>query len=229
MSFLFNDSVICVCCKERKQKYSFEFIHKSIGICSDCLSFIEPVPHDNPIETLENVDFLISGYYYTDAIKELVHKYKFNSEYSLGYLFSKMLYKRIFDIAQIYKYDFITCIPISSKRFKIRGFDQSQLIATEISKLLNIPYLDCVYKKRHTIAQSTLKRRDRIKNINDAFVADKRKVENKNILLFDDIYTTGLTMNECAKELRNKGASSVCGLSFATIQKNPHKSRIYFG
>ena len=216
---IFNDnSIICVCCKERIQKYDIETYVNNIGICSQCFEKLEPVPINNPMQGRKFVNYVITGYYYNDIIKTLIHRYKFGSEYAFSKLFASILFERIKNIPELYSFDFITSIPLSRLRFLERGYNQSELIARELSKLLNIRYEICVHKKRHTKAQSSLKTKNRFTNIKNAFIADSKRVENKRILLFDDLFTTGSTMNECAKELISKGARNVAGIALSTTR-----------
>ena len=217
---LFNDkTIICVCCKERYHPCMISISSKNIGICSECFKKIEAVPLFNPIEGVGNVSYYISGYYYNDQMKHLVHRYKFGSEYALSDLFSKMLYERIKDITELHDFDFITSVPISRKRLLSRGFNQAELIAKNISSMLQIPYVNCLHKCRHTIAQSILKKRKRADNIRGAFLADSERVYNKKILLVDDIITTGSTMNECAVELFSKNAQFIAGISLSITKR----------
>ena len=173
----------------------------------------------NPIEATKNINYYICGYYYNDTLKSLIHRYKFGGEYALSELFSSMLYDRIKDIKELHDFDFITSVPISRQRFKAREFNQAELIAKQISNLLNIPYVICIHKHRHTLPQSLLKRNMRKENIRGAFIADYERVKEKRILLVDDVVTTGSTMNECAKELLSKDADFVAGVSLAITRR----------
>lgn len=219
MNFFSDGSIICASCKQRFSPSIISISVKNIGLCRECCKLIEPVPLFNPMEGSKNVKFYICGYYYDDVIKKLIHRYKFNSEYSFGDLFSEMLYERIKDIPELRNFDFITSVPISRRRLFSRGYNQSELIARTVSEKLDIPYTRCIYKHKHTLAQSLLKKNRRITNIKGAFIADTKRVANKKILLFDDIITTGSTMNECAGELYDKGAYFVAGLSFAVTRR----------
>ncbi len=219
MSILNDGTIICVCCKERFNPRHIEKSFNNLGICSECFKKIEPVPMFNPIEGIGNVNYYISGFYYNDTMKSLIHRYKFGGEYALADLFSTMLYERIKDISELYEFDFITSVPISRKRFLTRGFNQAELIARKVSEMLDIPYVICIHKSRHTIAQSVLKKKKRADNIRGAFIADSERVRGKRILLVDDIITTGSTMNECARELFSKNAEFIAGISLAIVKR----------
>lgn len=104
-------------------------------------------------------------------------------------------------------YDIIITVPISKQRKKERGYNQSYLIAKEISKIIKVPVeRKILYKVKHTVPQSTLNKEQREENAKGVYkVSNITKLYNKKILLIDDIYTTGNTLNECANILIKKG------------------------
>ena len=105
------------------------------------------------------------------------------------------------------KYDIIIIVPISNKRKRDRGYNQSELIGKEISKIIKVPIEKKVlYKIKNTAPQSTLNKKQREENAKGVYKAQNiTKIYNKKILLIDDIYTTGNTVNECANTLIEKG------------------------
>lgn len=105
------------------------------------------------------------------------------------------------------KYDIIIVVPISRQRNKERGYNQSYLIAKEISKIIKVPITyKTLYKIKNTVPQSSLNKKQREENAKGAYRANNiEKIKNKKILLLDDIYTTGNTVNECASALIQKG------------------------
>ena len=118
---------------------------------------------------------------------------------------NKIIRKKIFE--NIKKYDTIVPVPISSKRQKERGYNQSLLIAREIAHKTNLELMNnCLIKTKNIIEQSKLNKEDRAQNIYGVYeLKNKQLVENKKILLIDDIYTTGSTVNECANILIQNG------------------------
>ena len=105
------------------------------------------------------------------------------------------------------KYDIIVVVPISKKRKKERGYNQSELMLKELSNILNVKvYNNVLYKIKNTIPQSSLNKKQREENAKGVYKAiNCNKIKNKKILLFDDIYTTGSTINECARILVQNG------------------------
>ncbi len=110
-------------------------------------------------------------------------------------------------------------VPVSldKKREKWRGFNQSEEIAKEITKYFKISLeTDCLIKTRKTQPQIELKAKQRQKNIKGAFFCkNKEKIRKKKIFLIDDIYTTGSTLEECAKVLKESGAQEIWGVVVA--------------
>ncbi len=104
-------------------------------------------------------------------------------------------------------YDIIVVVPISKQRKIERGYNQSYLISKEISKILNIPIgRKILYKIKHTVPQNSLNKLQRGENAKGVYnVKNAYKLYGKKILLIDDIYTTGNTLNECAKLLIENG------------------------
>ena len=214
-------SKICLYCKERNNTDNMEFVVDEIGVCKTCAKGLYPVLSVLPFEGTQSIECVFSPFYYRGMIKTLIQRYKFHGEWKICELFAKLIYDYIKDCEVLDGIDFITAIPLNHKRFNERGFNQSQLMAQSLSKLLKMPYIECVYRNKYTLRQSTLSRYDRRINTRNAFLADDQKVRGMRILLVDDIFTTGATMNSCAEEVKNKGAKSVIGLALA-IRK--HKS-----
>jgi competence protein ComFC len=113
-------------------------------------------------------------------------------------------------------------VPLDNKKLKLRGYNQSEEIAKELSKILQVPMLsDILIKIKHTNPQMELSKLEREKNIQGAFairaggVSDTPPISGKKIFLVDDVYTTGSTMEECAKVLRKAGAKEVWGIALA--------------
>ena len=114
--------------------------------------------------------------------------------------------------------DLILPVPLSMRRFRERGYNQSDLIAKPIADCFDIHYSSsCIWRIRDTHSQVGLNAEERKNNIANAFKADKKICDGKVILLVDDIATTGATLNECAVALNKAGAAEVFCFSVAWV------------
>ena len=120
-------------------------------------------------------------------------------------------------MTSIKQYDIIIPVPLHKKRRKKRGYNQSELIAKELSKKLNIQlHRNILYKCINNPPQSSLNQEERKHNIKNAYILKNKKlINNKNILVFDDIYTTGNTVNECSKLLKSAKVNNIGVLTIA--------------
>jgi ComF family protein len=111
--------------------------------------------------------------------------------------------------------DLIFPVPLHVKRLRQRGFNQAGLLAKAFGHLVGLPVLfQVLTRKSWTEPQTRLNREERLKNVRDAFrVTDIGKVKSMRILIIDDVFTTGTTLNECAKTLKRAGASEVHALT----------------
>ena len=157
------------------------------------------------IENLQDKYFqnLLYCFKYEGIIRKQILNYKFNEKSYLYKTFVNFLIKNE-KFVEIFKTcDTIIPVPISKKRNKERGYNQSLLIAKEISKILKIPYVNnCLIKTKNVIEQSKLNKEERQKNIYGVYeLRNLDIIRNKTILLIDDIYTTGNTVNEASRIL----------------------------
>jgi ComF family protein len=111
--------------------------------------------------------------------------------------------------------DVILPVPLHLKRLRQRGFNQSGLLAKVLGRRVGLPVrYDVLVRKVSTEPQTRLNRLQRLANVKDAFhVPDRGTVEGRCVIIIDDVYTTGTTLNECAKTLKTAGASAVHALT----------------
>lgn len=167
---------------------------------------------ENSLEEEKFFEELIYIFKYEGQIRELILDYKFNEKSYMYKTFVNFLLKNKKIFENIKKYDKIIPVPISKKRYKERGYNQSLLIAKEIS--MQISYEtnnniklelvnNCLIKTKNIIEQSKLNKEDRQHNIQGVYTLKNGSIlTNKSILLIDDIYTTGSTVNECSRVLQ---------------------------
>jgi len=108
-------------------------------------------------------------------------------------------------------------VPLHQKRVRERGYNQSGLLAKELGKLTSLPVVgDCLIRQRHAPPQTkTLTVTERRSNVANAFTCRDRRLQDKQVLLIDDVSTSGATLNACAAVLKADGAISVWGLVLA--------------
>ncbi len=148
---------------------------------------------------------------YEGQVRKLILDYKFNEKSYLYKTFVNFLLKNEKIFENIKKYDKIIPVPISKKRNKERGYNQSMLIADEIANKTNLELVNnCLIKTKNIIEQSKLNKEDRQQNIQGVYsLQNERLITNKKILLVDDIYTTGSTVNECCKILQQANPKTI--------------------
>ena len=148
---------------------------------------------------------------YEGQVRKLILDYKFNEKSYLYKTFVNFLLKTEKIFENIKKYDKIIPVPISKKRNKERGYNQSMLIAEEIANKTNLELVNnCLIKTKNIIEQSKLNKEDRQQNIQGVYsLQNERLITNKKILLVDDIYTTGSTVNECCKILQQANPKTI--------------------
>ncbi|MBQ1310567.1 MAG: ComF family protein [Blautia sp.] len=154
---------------------------------------------------------------YDDMWKKSIEEYKFRGarEYSEFYARCMVLYGQ--EMISAFRPDFLCGVPMYWKKQRQRGFNQSVLLAEKISQQTSIPVnKKAVVKIRPTKAQKTLGRRERRRNLEEAFRVTER-LHGERILLVDDIFTTGSTVDALASALRKNGASRVAFLTLCIV------------
>ncbi len=166
---------------------------------------------DNYSEISSYFDEHLYIFGYAGEVRKTILSYKFKDKSYIYKTFVNFLKKNLKMCLQIKKYDIIISVPISKKRYKQRGYNQSSIFAKDIARELEIEYLENVLiKAKDNIAQSLLNQDEREANVKNVYnVLHTEKIINKNILIVDDIFTTGATLNECSRVLKNVGAGNI--------------------
>jgi len=154
---------------------------------------------------------------YEETLLDVIHLFKYHGKISVGETLGRMMARTSYDSLVIGDYSLIMPVPLHPKRLRERGFNQSLILARQISKIFSIP-LDFITLRRkiRTEAQVNLSRQKRVDNVKGAFeVAGRNGIEDKKILLIDDVYTTGSTAKECSEILMQNGAEEVAVLTLA--------------
>jgi ComF family protein len=225
----------CHCCEK--------FLDKGKqGICSDCLSeihWIEPpfcsvcgTPFiSKEVRSHPCGSCLTKRKYFTMAralgayegpLQEAIHRWKYQGKTTLTPFFVKWMVEGLYRYWDPNLIDLLVPVPLHTQRLRERGFNQALLLVKELSHRTGIPYRKrALQKVRPTIPQVNLSGVERAKGVRGSFhMIGKEELEGKSILLVDDVYTTGATVNECSKVLLAGGAERVDVLTLAHALKN---------
>lgn len=194
-----GEGYLCGKCEKELKKY--EVIEESIN---------------NNILNKERIDKMYI-FKYTELVRNLILQYKFNDKAYLYRTFCEFIVKnkKVFDF--IKSYDIIIPVPIHKARMRERGYNQSELIAKELAKKLELKvYTDVLIKIKNNKVQSTLSSKEREINTKNVYkLVNLEKIYNKRVLIFDDIYTTGATINSCIEEVKKANVKKIGILTLA--------------
>lgn len=222
LNLIFPEGYSCINC-------GIEIFDQSKGFCENCLKSLtyingkvcyhcgDPLVSDGDYcKRCKGkkfiVDRAIAPFTYKGIIKNLIFKLKYQGAKYLAKPLSNFMIEKFNTINLTY--DYIIPIPLCSKRFKQRGYNQSLLLAQNIDKQKIMD--NNLIRIKETQEQANLTATSRKKNMIGAFkLKDKKLVKDKIILLIDDVYTTGATTDECAKILKQANAKAVYVLTLA--------------
>ncbi len=197
-SLPFNDKKICQKCGEK--------ITSLANFCLNCKNNAD-----------RGFDKARAPFLYQEPITATIHKLKyFNGKYLADYLNSFLIDEYVLSG---WKADLVVPIPLHEKRLKSRGFNQAELLCEGFNKKLNLPVsVNNFVRIKDTPTQTELTKKEREINLQNAFkVVDKSVFKNKSILLIDDVFTTGSTMEEASFVLKKADAKSVYTLTLAHV------------
>ena len=234
---LFPENLTCFNCgKELKQNEKFlcEFCKNDVDIIKHCCKIC-----GNPINSQTEIcddcknnkrtfDKAISPFEYSKTAQNLIYKLKYNKEKYIAKVFAKPLFD-CFNKNNLEKIDIVTCIPLSKKRKKERRFNQAEVIAREFVKELNEEIKEnynLVERIKDTPTQTNLTKTQRHENLKNAFklVCNKKEIKDKNILIVDDVFTTGATMDELSKILKRAKCGKIYCLTVCHTNLNRYKN-----
>jgi len=177
-------------------------ILSELGICDSCRS--------NP----PAFKALRSAAAFGGPLRNAIHHLKYHQDIALAESLSEILYQKITETK--WHFDLITSVPLSKERMKERGYNQSSMLAFPLALRLQKPFIEkAIERTRNTHSQVGLNILERRENVRDAFTASPKYVENKSVLIIDDVATSGATLRACAQALRNAGAVTIYGLTLA--------------
>ena len=192
----------CDCCGE-----VFDPLSYSAPTCARCRA---KTPHFRAARAM---------FHFDGPLRAAIHRLKYRQKSALAPRLAPFLERAFREDAYLSVFDpqLLVPIPLHRARLKKRGFNQSSLLAQQLSPLLGVPSREILRRTRNTPPQVTLKGKERADNVKGAFVATQNASEwqGARVLLIDDVFTTGATLGEAAKTLRLAGAGEVCALTLA--------------
>ena len=229
LNFIYPRNIYCILCNipiDRDEKYSIchdcksklEFIRGRV--CKQCGRTLNPLYiMDRCDECLDNSYFYkraISCLEYDDLSKKIIFDLKYHKKRYISYHIAEIIYDRLKE-SDIY-FDIIIPIPLYGDKERERSFNQASIIGKYIGRMGEVDVDDkTLIRARNTISQNKLTKEERRENLDGAFdVINRNNIINKNILLIDDIFTTGATINECSRILLENRARNVYAATFAT-------------
>ncbi len=161
----------------------------------------------------------ISAAVYANNVRKAIHRFKFRGRTQYAPTLAYFLHRAVSDEPD---FDLITWAPTSALRKFSRGYDQSELLARQLGKRMGIDVKRGLKKFKHTKRQSALSAEKRCENVRGKYRAYENIVNNKRILIVDDVRTTGATMNECVDTLLRGGARDCVAVTVARTEKNQY-------
>lgn len=200
---------------------------EGVYLCQDCKAILDI--SQMPAYLTDKKSTKLDGLYFPLAYKErpltrkLIHFFKYKPYYlkDLAETLSSLITDHFALSGQnlefLRKNSILIAVPMDRKKLKERGYNQSEELAKKLSEKLFIPLIsNNLIKIKTTRNQMELTKEDRLWNLTDAFsIRNSTEIKDKKIILVDDVYTTGATMYECAKILRQAGAQEVWGVVIA--------------
>lgn len=193
------------------------------GLCESCREKLRPAtPGGRP--GFGWIEDMRCAYAYDGPARDMVRKMKFHGEYDLPVrLFSEEMRRLYLEAG--WKAEAVVCAPSSPGTLRRRGYNQAEKLARGFAGLLNLRYIPHVLKKRRGVrTQVGLNAQQRLQNMKDAILPGRRapEVRGKNVLLVDDVLTTGATAEACARALREAGAGEIYLMTAAKRDPQTH-------
>lgn len=184
-------------------------------LCEDCREHVEFFPLPLNLSFAECfLDKVVSATYFQPPISQLIYTMKYQNAREVCHYLAEFLY----ETTHFPKATLMTAVPISRTRLNTRGFNQAEEIAKQLAKLTDIPYQSLLVRKTQSLSQASLTQRaERLSNVDDQFsIPNHIQLRNvESIVLIDDVVTTGTTLNECARLLKQAGVKKVFALTVA--------------
>ena len=190
-----------------KCPYCSKVIFRNETECPDCrIQF----PSDAKIKKLPSEDICIAPFAYDSQVRKAILDFKYHSVVFNAESFSKAIFNSVRSQAGESDIDIITYVPMSKRSRKKRGYNQAEILAVKLAGISSKPCLQLLDKTKKNRIQHELNAEDRAKNVIGVYSpTDSEMIRDKSILIVDDICTTGSTLSECCRVLRQSGAKKV--------------------
>lgn len=154
-------------------------------------------------------------------MRQSIYRFKYDNKREYADFYLEELLRLYGGWIKSLKVEAVIPVPLHNRKYRVRGFNQAQVLAEGIGRAMNIPVLtEVVGRKKSTIAQKNLNDKERQENIKNAFKITNNEVKLNKILLVDDIYTTGSTMDAVAGVLRENGVKEIFFICLCTSGVN---------
>ena len=200
----------CSSCEEKLKD-------EEVLICLTCLCDVEKVLTVNRVEDLKSsnsLDFAFSGYWFDEQMQDCLHALKYNGFSKIVAHLLNPIKSDILKIFSKYSIDCLLPVPLHKVKMRGRGFNQTEKICHYLSDISQLPIVNNIQRVNWTESQTKLTIQQRKENIQNAFKLTS-EINKSNILIVDDVLTTGATANECAKVIKansnaNVGVFTIC-------------------
>lgn len=197
----------------------------AVGVCSKCEKDLPWLPEEQVVMTDKDLT-CAAPLWYEGTVREALLRLKFRGGSALAEPFGEILARCAAEQFSG-EFDTVTWVPVSEKRLKKRGYDQSRLLAEAMCRHWDTKPVSLLKKAQDNPAQSTLQgesaRRANVLGVYDP--VNPEAISGKRILLLDDIHTTGATLSECVRVLRDNGAASILCLTAARTPNREKKGK----
>lgn len=216
MGFLYPKTC-CFCGKVSENELcdacSKHVVYISEPRCKKCGKPIEDCEKEYCYDCASKTFFYEQGkniWLHKGAVSWSIYQFKYHNRRIYGEFYAKELCRLYGHLLKEWQVDVIIPVPLHRKKLRKRGYNQAEIVAVHLGKMTGIPVnKDAVVRKKYTKPQKELNHKERRKNLKNAFVVKEYLGHAKNVLIIDDIYTTGSTIDTISEELKKTGVQKV--------------------
>ncbi len=208
-----DENILCSPCHEQLKTIT-------MPLCAKCGQPIDSGEHCyscRKLKTKPKCSFIRSAFTFNEPMRSIIHEYKYKNKPYLSKTLGLWMRELLKTNQEFKDFHFLLAVPLAKKKLAQRGFNQSELLADIMAKNKDFKVIkNAIIRSKNTQSQTTLNKKDRKTNISNAFSVLKPKlIKGKNIILIDDVATTGSTLQELAKTLKEAGVKKVAAFTLA--------------